>query len=194
MLSSLTLFWGQHECTSTWPWECNICVLQMKISIQLLWGSVNESRKTIVVTSLINIQTWQECLNYLQPHLQHSNHFSTSQSPSALLSFNPWPDQLFFLSLWFNLWTWQDCFNNLHSYPWHSNYCSWSTSQSLSAPLIFIPDQLLFYLSDWISEFGRIASIFCSHILYIPITAHHPLAHPNLKPKSFKHPFSMHIA
>ncbi len=95
-------------------------ILLIKISIQLLWGSVNESR-TIVVTSLINIWTWQDCLNYLQSHLRHSNHFSTSQSPSALLSFSP--DQLFVLSLWLNFWTWQDCLNILHSYPRHSNYC-----------------------------------------------------------------------
>ncbi len=38
----------------------------------------------------------------------------------------------------------------------------------------FIPNQLLVYLSDKISEFGRVYSIFCSHILEIqvPITAH----------------------
>ncbi len=94
-------------------------ILLIEISIQLLWGSANESR-TIVVTlaSLINIWTWEECLNYLQSHPRHSNHFSTFQSPSALLSFSP--DQLFVLSLWLNFWTWQNCLNILHSYPRHS--------------------------------------------------------------------------
>ncbi len=48
----------------------------------------------------------------------------------------------------------------------------------------------LFYLSDSISELCRIASIFCSHFLDFPITAHNQ--RPNLKPKSFKHPFTEH--
>ena len=68
------------------------------MSIPLLWGSAassaNECRRTFVVPSLINISTWQDSLNYLQAHLQHSNH------SSWLTSLNFRPDQFFcFISL-----------------------------------------------------------------------------------------------
>jgi hypothetical protein len=46
----------------------------------------------------------------------------------------------------------------------------------------------LFYLSDSISDFCKIASIFCCHFLDIPNTAHNQ--YPNLKPNSFKRPFA----
>ncbi len=46
----------------------------------------------------------------------------------------------------------------------------------------------VFCHSDSISELGRIASIFCSHFLNVPIIDHHQ--HPNLKPKSFQRPFA----
>jgi hypothetical protein len=63
------------------------------------------------------------------------------------------------------------------------------SSQSPSAWLNFIPDKLsLFCLADQISKPGRIASIFGSHTLYIPIAAH---SQCNSKPKSFKCPFAM---
>jgi hypothetical protein len=44
----------------------------------------------------------------------------------------------------------------------------------------------LFFHSDEFSALGIIASIFCSYILNITITAHH--RHTNLKPKSFQRP------
>jgi hypothetical protein len=46
----------------------------------------------------------------------------------------------------------------------------------------------LFYHSDSISEHGRIASIFCTQILNIPIIARHQP--PNLNPRSFQRPFA----
>jgi hypothetical protein len=100
----------------------------MKISIQLLWGSVNESRKTIAVTSLINIQTWQECLNYLQPHHQHSNYFSTSLELFAATS---------------------STFQSLLNVP--ITICT-AQFQPLARSALF------FNLSDSISELGRVAS------------------------------------
>ena len=68
------------------------------MSIPLLWGSAassaNECRRTFVVPSLINISTWQDCLNYLQAHLQHSNH------STWMTSLNFRPDQFVtFISL-----------------------------------------------------------------------------------------------
>ena len=160
-----------------------ILTLLIEILIQLIWRSANESRH-IVVTSLMKIWTWQECLNYLQSHPRHSNYFSKSQSPAALLSLSP--DQLFVLSLWLNFWTWQECLNYFQSHPRHSNH--FSKSQSPRAQLKFIQDQL-FVLFLWLNPWTwqDFFNIWWLHPWH-SITAYHQ--RHNLNPKSFKRPLA----
>ena len=113
-------------------------------------------------------------------HPRHFNHhISTSQPPSALLSFSP--DQFFVLSLWLNIWTWQDCLHILDSFlrldipiTAHSqlsqgpnHHLHVSTSSQISS---------LFYLSDEISETGRMLQYFAVtsstfQLLFIMINA-----------------------